>query len=820
MTEQRNNSNGIPLTNVNTQSTVTNQQHLTYNSSFDAHQMINMTLASMISKQMMTILNGPDGIGINKIMKLFAIMSLDQIRQGIMTIIKKIFSLIGDKYPLIFMYINKNIFNSIVVITLKNMIYQSIKLFKSYVWPTTIKPVELIEYIVLHDTPIINSIQIEINTTLSFVEILINHINNNTQSIINKTLYQTSSTKKIKIESHAKIIISESWYNININFEDVNIIVDSEIQLCFEKKKNKLILNNFKINNFQKNDLIDLNKITSIMDFVPDSDLKKWLIQNLNECIDFDKNKIILQSDGYRVDACYNKYNSIFSNNEYCCNNYFVSNLLEFLATKIPNLNMYRSMYELIILLYITGLSSKNFLYGRPIIINKLYIFNTSFDIDLENYNKYFKSSKSTFGTYGITGNHIFIDRINNLFKTKIDLIAFANIHYMSFLKFTTQPTQPISIITNDNIVLSINSDKYTKSELHNKVENFIKYINSYVEDDDIVKSTISYVIMIQTNEIINHIPNPKYIQYTKQKENIMEINELLKQSNKSDEKFNISRMEQSLINLSNIEVPPETIENITIEKKIVVKEISDKSKKFNSLYLRKSDKEKLLNILELFHENKELLAELGIPNKLGILLHGLYGTGKSSTIQAISTYLKKNIYCVDFQTIITNSDFSMVVEYVNTHCANGGILTFEDFDAMGSVLHRRGDNSAQKSVSNVDLLNSESNNLTLDYILNVFQGSLTPSGFIFIATTNHLEKLDEALYRDGRFDIKIEMKLCDHYQIKCIYAHLIKREIPNDILLQIEEDKWTPANIIFRLINYVKGNHTDENILSPFIKT
>jgi chaperone BCS1 len=254
------------------------------------------------------------------------------------------------------------------------------------------------------------------------------------------------------------------------------------------------------------------------------------------------------------------------------------------------------------------------------------------------------------------------------------------------------------------------------------------------------------------------------------------------------------------------------------VEKKIKLTEVNEIYKSFDNLYLRQDDKRKLSNILEMFYDNKEIMNEYGIPHKLGVLLYGVPGTGKSSTIQVIATWLKKNIYCVDFKTVKTNKDFLEIVEHVCKHCAGGGILVLEDFDAMGSVMHKR--TKSNTSDSTVDLINQENNELTLDYILNILQGSLTPEGFVFIATTNHIELIDEAIYRDGRIDIKIDMKLCNHYQIQCIYKKFIKREVPERLLKRILVDKWTPANIIFRLIHYIKGVHDDDEILEPFLES
>ena len=83
------------------------------------------------------------------------------------------------------------------------------------------------------------------------------------------------------------------------------------------------------------------------------------------------------------------------------------------------------------------------------------------------------------------------------------------------------------------------------------------------------------------------------------------------------------------------------------------------------------------------------------------------------------------------------------------------------------------------------------------------------------------MENIDEAFYRDGRFDVKIEMKKCDHYQIKTIYKNFMDREIPENLLNKISINKFTPANVIFHVKDYLfTEDISDEEILCPFILT
>ena len=73
-------------------------------------------------------------------------------------------------------------------------------------------------------------------------------------------------------------------------------------------------------------------------------------------------------------------------------------------------------------------------------------------------------------------------------------------------------------------------------------------------------------------------------------------------------------------------------------------------SKSLDTLYLRQTDKKKLLSSLHQFEERKGIINNLGLPNKLNILLHGVPGTGKSTTIQEVASYLEKDMLLFGFE--------------------------------------------------------------------------------------------------------------------------------------------------------------------------
>jgi chaperone BCS1 len=86
--------------------------------------------------------------------------------------------------------------------------------------------------------------------------------------------------------------------------------------------------------------------------------------------------------------------------------------------------------------------------------------------------------------------------------------------------------------------------------------------------------------------------------------------------------------------------------------------------------------------------------------------------------------------------------------------------------------------------------------------------------------TTNHIEKIDPAIYRPGRMNLRIELKAADHYQIAEIYKNFYHRDINKEILLQIPEYKYTPAEFIFHFANYIMmaDSIKDAELLARFI--
>jgi SpoVK/Ycf46/Vps4 family AAA+-type ATPase len=61
---------------------------------------------------------------------------------------------------------------------------------------------------------------------------------------------------------------------------------------------------------------------------------------------------------------------------------------------------------------------------------------------------------------------------------------------------------------------------------------------------------------------------------------------------------------------------------------------------------------------------------------------------------------------------------------------------------------------------------------ITLSYLLNILDGISNADGRIFIASTNHVEKIDPAALRPGRIDIRIDFKRASVSIVREIISH------------------------------------------------
>lgn len=590
------------------------------------------------------------------------------------------------------------------------------------------------------------------------------------QSFVNYILDKKNDVKfsieennlKLKIENTQNITETQIWNNISMKYEQLDILAGN-IEFKFNRNGEDMILVGFSKYDAAKNSEEKCKIFKTLADFIDNANVKKYL-----------NDSVALNNDGIKS----YKFSPTGT--------YIEHGIINLLKKYCPNLDEKTVAYELVILDKYNANSGYSSGCSGHIFAKVRNYATTSQKFKIFNYEFPYTSGLSTSTSYGQT---LYDNTQTALYTPEqgTDLTDFLRQYY------TQLSSKSISVTDNGTTTIDFKVKKIATGSMHTEFMKFVKKIQSIGTVITEGKKIKIFNVKVERKEAIKTTENPEYAAYLEKKETISKM-EKSEQTN-----FIIS-------DFFRCGVPQKEFIEKVWEPIVVTTQINEKYKSLHTTYLREKDTKNLVNILNNFKNNQKLFLEYGLPNKLGILLYGEPGTGKTTAIHAVASYLQKDIYYVNLSTIESNEELQLVFDQVNLKSANGGIIVFEDVDAMTTIVHDR---------SQVTVNNSK---LTLEYFLNLLQGSLTRDGTIFIATTNHIEKLDPAFCRVGRFDVKIEMKKCDHYQIRTIYNKFVKKNIEEHVLESIEVGKWTPADIIFHLINYIDSDEECNEILKPFL--
>jgi len=129
--------------------------------------------------------------------------------------------------------------------------------------------------------------------------------------------------------------------------------------------------------------------------------------------------------------------------------------------------------------------------------------------------------------------------------------------------------------------------------------------------------------------------------------------------------------------------------------------------------------------------KNEKWFRSKSIPWRLGWLLHGPPGTGKSTLVRALGMTFNMPVYMFDLAGM-TNQDFTRYWDQMlgNTPC----IPLIEDVDTVFNGREYIGTQSPQRD------------HLTYDCVLNCVSGVKQSDGVFLIVTTNRIETIDPAL--------------------------------------------------------------------------
>lgn len=247
-----------------------------------------------------------------------------------------------------------------------------------------------------------------------------------------------------------------------------------------------------------------------------------------------------------------------------------------------------------------------------------------------------------------------------------------------------------------------------------------------------------------------------------------------------------------------------------------------ENSSSWNNFFV--PNKEKLTKVIDMF--SRDLLK----MKKMVFLLHGKPGTGKTSFVKLLANETKRSILNIKLGMIKDDNELMDIIFNPNIrHTTDSDkvpisdrIYLLEDVDAESDiVLSRKNDEMIIKDdfIKDDDDYDYDDGDkpkatsmsrctkgygkyfwdkkLTLSGLLNCLDGVIELHRGIVIMTTNHPEKLDEALVREGRVTVKLELNNMNKPEM----LDLLKYHYPDEIIdmdkfNKIEDGKISPAKV------------------------
>lgn len=187
------------------------------------------------------------------------------------------------------------------------------------------------------------------------------------------------------------------------------------------------------------------------------------------------------------------------------------------------------------------------------------------------------------------------------------------------------------------------------------------------------------------------------------------------------------------------------------------------KARGLESVILDDDKGEKVVADVKTFLNDAKWYADKGIPHRRGYLFYGIPGSGKSSLAIAVAGELNMDIYILSLaEKNLTDADLLGLMQTVKRR----SVLLFEDVDAIFNEKRKKKGDDGESGV-------------TFSGMLNAIDGVASKEGVVLFMSTNHIERLDPALIRPGRADVKIEFFKASHSQIERLFSRFYENVGP-----------------------------------------
>lgn len=202
-----------------------------------------------------------------------------------------------------------------------------------------------------------------------------------------------------------------------------------------------------------------------------------------------------------------------------------------------------------------------------------------------------------------------------------------------------------------------------------------------------------------------------------------------------------------------------------------------------DTIYVSEETKKFLQDDLKNFVASRETYMRQGVPYRRGYFFEGPPGTGKSSLVFALAASMKRPIYVINPSSM--GSDESLYSAF--SRVPENGVILIEDIDTNLVTGARR---EAPKKTNRNDPPQrggDKGDGITLSGLLNAIDGVWAKEGRILFITSNHPDKLDPALLRPGRIDVRRHIGLLGPQEVVRMYRAFVPEAQDEDILAEIK---------------------------------
>lgn len=152
----------------------------------------------------------------------------------------------------------------------------------------------------------------------------------------------------------------------------------------------------------------------------------------------------------------------------------------------------------------------------------------------------------------------------------------------------------------------------------------------------------------------------------------------------------------------------------------------------------------RIVEDLETFFARREWYWERGVPYRRSLMFEGPPGCGKTSLVMALAAHFSLPVYVLNLGGLKNDNDLFQATSRVPEQA----LLLIEDIDAAQK-------DRVDEIAPPTETKKEEPQRLTLSGLLNCIDGAFTKEGRVMILTTNYPDRLDSAMIRPGRVDLK-----------------------------------------------------------------